>query len=214
MKIITKEEEQAHYRYLVKGGIGGGIIGTTIGALGVWGASRRYPAFRSLSIPFRAFLITSSGSFAAILCADRWSRGFEASRHPDSEYTTATQQRIQSIQEKVQANKSTTQRWIDWGQQNKYSIVLGSWVLSIAASLAIVSRNRYLSGQQKLVQARVYAQGLTMAVVIASLALETHDRTAGVETVPSQDSAAKDQWKDMVEASERRMRERGESIKA
>lgn len=95
----------------------------------------------------------------------------------------------------MQANKSTSQRWIEWGQQNKYSIVLGSWVVSIAASLAIVSRNRYLSGQQKLVQARVYAQGLTMAVVIASLALETHDRTAGVETVPSQDSAAKDQWK-------------------
>lgn len=65
----------------------------------------------------------------------------------------------------------------EWAIKNKYGIVGGSWVLSICTAFAIVSRNRYLSGAQKLVQARVYAQGLTMAVVIASLALEAREYT-------------------------------------
>lgn len=97
MKILTKEEEQEHYKYAppffplfgplspyltgtnhlqtliyshsetLKGGIGGGIVGLGLGALGVYGAAARFPAFRSLTIPLRAFLITSSGTFAGEL---------------------------------------------------------------------------------------------------------------------------------------------------
>lgn len=83
MKILTKEEEEAHYKSMfrpmfhshelirssatLKGGIGGGIAGLGLGALGVWGATVRYPAFRALTVPLRAFLITSSGTFAGML---------------------------------------------------------------------------------------------------------------------------------------------------
>lgn len=42
----------------------GGAAGTAAGALGVWAASMRYPAFRSITLPFRAFLIASTGTFA------------------------------------------------------------------------------------------------------------------------------------------------------
>ena len=43
----------------VKGGAMGGVAGLAAGALGVYAASARYPAFRSLTLPFRAFLIAS-----------------------------------------------------------------------------------------------------------------------------------------------------------
>lgn len=84
---------------------------------------------------------------------------------------------------------------MEWAQDNKYSIVASSWAISIAVAFALVSRNRFLSGQQKLVQARVYAQGLTLAVVIASLALETRERTQGSSTPQSEEDLQKDQWK-------------------
>jgi len=64
MKILTKEEEQEHYNETLKGGIAGGLGGLAIGALGVYGATLRYPAFRQLTLPLRAFLVTSSGTFA------------------------------------------------------------------------------------------------------------------------------------------------------
>ena len=49
----------------------------------------------------------------------------------------------------------------------------------MAIAFGLVSRNKYLTGQQKLVQARVYAQGLTVAVLLASFAFETNDMNKG-----------------------------------
>lgn len=49
----------------------------------------------------------------------------------------------------------------------------------MAIALGLVGRNPYLSTQQKLVQARVYAQGLTLAVLIATAAFEIGDRNEG-----------------------------------
>lgn len=43
-------------------------------------------------------------------------------------------------------------------------------------AFAIVGRSPYLTTSQKIVQARVYAQGLTLAVLIASAAFEIGDR--------------------------------------
>ena len=187
----------------------GGLFGTAVGAVGVFAASRRYPGFARLTIPFRAFLIASSGSFAgelifddqfpslvtklllAILSADRWSRSFEANQHPDLEYT----QKQQKLLQKLEASKTKSEQWIEWAQENKYGIVAGSWAVSIAVAFALVSRNPFLSGQQKLVQARVYAQGLTLAVVIASLALETRERTQGTTVAQSEVDMQKNQWK-------------------
>ena len=82
MKILTKEEEQEHYKYYgldqglkaradsnsvtLKGGTLGGAVGLAIGGLGVYGAGIRYPAFRQLTLPLRAFLITSAGTFSGM----------------------------------------------------------------------------------------------------------------------------------------------------
>ncbi len=49
----------------------------------------------------------------------------------------------------------------------------------MALSLGLVGRNPYLSTAQKLVQARVYAQSLTIAVLIASAAFEIADQRKG-----------------------------------
>lgn len=225
MKILTPQEEQEHYNATVKGGIMGGIGGTAAGALGVYGATMRYPAFRALTLPFRAFLIASSGTFAAIIAADRYSRGYEASRHPEKNYRDEQE----SLQDQLNSQKSTKERVMGWLGENRYSIVFGSWVASMSAAMGIVGRSPYLTTPQKLVQARVYAQGFTVAAVIISLAFEGGDRmskTGRWETVKVLDPndpthnhmiekrihheryAGEDQWMDMVAAEEERMKER------
>jgi hypothetical protein len=47
----------------------------------------------------------------------------------------------------------------------------------MAAAFSIVGRSPYLTTAQKLVQARVYAQGLTIAVMIATAAFEIGDKS-------------------------------------
>jgi Hypoxia induced protein conserved region len=176
MKILTKEEEAAHYNATVTGGLLGGGAGLVLGAGAVYAASARYPAFRSLTLPMKAFLTTSSATFAAIVSADKYSRNFESKRHGEQNYKDANQTAIDDYE----ARKSRFQRAKDWGKENRYSIVFGSWVASMGTAWTIVGRDPYLTTAQKLVQARVYAQGLTVAVLIASAAFEIGDANKGV----------------------------------
>jgi len=229
MKILTKEEEQEHYNATVKGGALGGVVGLAAGALGVFAATKRYPTFAGLTVPFRAFLTVSTGTFSAIISADRASRGYEETRNPTRKY----QDQNRTLEEQYEASKPFVQRARDWGEENRYSIVFGSWVASMGIALGLVHKNKYLTGQQKLVQARVYAQGLTVAVLLASFMLETNDKVKGKgrwETIKVLDPndpthkhyiekqihheryAGEDQWRDMVEAEERKMKERKHAI--
>jgi hypothetical protein len=49
----------------------------------------------------------------------------------------------------------------------------------MAGSWHYVNRNPYLSGSQKIVQARMYAQGGTLAALLTSFALEGKDVAQG-----------------------------------
>jgi hypothetical protein len=225
----------------------GGAAGLAFGVLGVAAASRRYPAFRGLTLPFRAFLASGSGTFAgehcrflkpqptstntkfpAIISADSYSRRFERARNPEYQF----QDESENLSKTLASQKTAGQRAMTWASDNRYSIVFASWIASMGGALTIVGRSPYLTTQQKLVQARVYAQGLTMAVVIASLAFEGVDSAQGkgrwetVRYVDPNDPEHKkviekqihhekykgeDQWMDMVAAEEERLKEREEA---
>jgi len=206
-------------------------MGALGGAASVILIQRRYPAFRGLTVPFRAFLAVSAGTFAAIISADRASRGFEDDRAPERSYEDKQAQ----LKDELDAQKSGWERTKDWANENRYSIVFGSWIASMGISFGLVHRNPYLTGAQKIVQARVYAQGLTLGVLLASLSLETNDkvkkqgRWETVKVLDPNDPTHKrliekrvhherypgeDQWMDMVETEERKMKEKQAKFKA
>jgi len=188
------------------------------------------PGIQEPNVAISCVPVISTGTFASIVSADNYSRSFEKSRTGSTQY----KDEAQAVQDELNARKSSKERTMDWLQDNRYSIVFGSWVASMAAALGIVGRSPYLTGQQKLVQARVYAQGFTIAAVIISLAFEGNDRMAKSgrwETVKILDPndpehkhmiekrihheryAGEDQWMDMVEAEERRIKEREAAVK-
>lgn len=223
MKIISKEEEAAHYSATVRGGLLGGVVGLAAGTGVIWLGSKRFSVFRNLTLPFRAFLSVSTGTFTAIIAADKAGEAYERRAHPEREYKDANQQ----LQEQIAAQKSGMRRLKDWATEHRYGIVFGSWVASMGIALGIVQRNRYLTGAQKLVQARVYAQGLTVAVLLASFALEGSDAARGkgrwevIKVLDPNDPEHKhliekrihheryqgeDQWMDMVATEERKMK--------
>jgi hypothetical protein len=174
MKLLSKEEEEQHYNAVLKGGFLGGTAGFAIGLGGVMAASRRYPAVRGLTLPFRTFLVTSSATFGAIVNADRFSNKFARAREPMRDYKDASERN----REMARQNESTYKRFMDWGRENRYSIVFTSWIASMGVAMAMVNRAP-MSTAQKLVQARVYAQGLTLAVLIASAIFEVSDAKKG-----------------------------------
>jgi len=221
MKIISKEEEREHYGVVVKGGLIGGTIGIGVGVGGVLFASRRYAAFRGLTIPFRTFLVTSAGTFGAIINADRWSMAFQKEQNPMNFYQDETQ-RVQQI---TRENQTAYERFMEYGKENRYSIVFISWLASMGLAFALVSRSP-MNTANKVVQARVYAQGLTLAVLIISAVFEMNDAKSGSgrwqtvmvidpddpehkhlieKRIHKEEYEGQDLWKDMVAAEERRL---------
>lgn len=96
-------------------------------------------------------------------------------------------------------------------------------------ALGIVGRNPHQTPQQKLVQARMWAQGLTIGIVVLSLAFEGADSAQGrgrwetIQIIDPNDPEHKhviekqihhesyqgeDQWRDMVDAEEEKLKAR------
>ncbi|EWC43404.1 hypothetical protein DRE_07651 [Drechslerella stenobrocha 248] len=227
MKLLTKEEEAQHYAATVRGGLKGGGIGLGIGLASAFALNRHSAFFRSLTLPLKAFFVSSSATFALIIAADNASRAFEVSRHTSSLPYQDQAARMLAERRQQMSNKDKA---MDWGREHRYQIVGASWVASMAGSLALVYRDKYLTRAQKLVQARVYAQGLTLLVLLASAAFEISDARSGrsndVVMVPDPSDPTgqkmierkihheryqgEDQWMDMVRGEEARIRRRKE----
>jgi len=222
MKVITKEEEAEHYAEVVKGGLIGGTVGLGIGLAGVVFGSRRFPAFRNITLPFRSFLVTSTGTFGAMVNAERWGIAYQKSRDPMNSYRDEASR----VLAEARKSENSKQRFMEWGRENRYTIVFWSWVAAMGIAMGMVGRNKYLTGSQKLVQARVYAQGLTVAVVLASAVFETTDAKSGKgrwdtvmvldpndpehkhlieKKIHKEDYEGQDLWMDMVATEERRL---------
>ena len=124
--------------------------------------------------------------------------------------------------EKAEEGMTFSERAMEFGRKERYKIVGGSWVLSMVAAFALVGRNPYLTGAQKLVQARVYAQGLTLIVLIATAGFEIAEQRRDAELerqglaphhTEDESASQKDLWKEMVAAEEERLNQRDAAVK-
>jgi hypothetical protein len=218
------KKEDGHYAAVIKGGAIGGTVGLAIGLGGVYAASRRWPAFRQLTLPFRTFLVTSTATFGAIVNADHYSTAFARAQDPKAGYRDM----MSRARSEARENASWQDRAMDWGKDNRYKIVMASWLASMGIAFFIVNRAP-MSTSQKVVQARVYAQGLTLAVLILSAAFEMNDAKKGnsrwqtikeldptdpehkrmiEKRIHQEEYEGQDLWMDMVAAEERRIKER------
>lgn len=175
----------------------------------------------------KAFLVTSTGTFGGIIAADHASRSFELEHNAVGKWYENREERIRAEQN---AGLSLSDRITAFARREKYKIVSATWIASMVGSFVLVGRNPYLSGQQKLVQARVYAQGLTLGVLCASAAFEISDQRRGRGLLDSKKAASKaedaaepapvhkdresegDLWKDMVAAEEQRLNKKHQSL--
>ena len=178
----------------------------------------------------KSFLVTSSGTFVGIIAADSSSRNFEAQRNAERQWYET---REQNLRNRELQGMSFVDRAVAFARREKYKIVGVTWIASMIGSFALVGRNPYLSGQQKIVQARVYAQGLTLAVLVASASFEISDQRKGRGMLDSKKGGAEkkaaenagapaekkqetegegDLWKDMVAAEEERLKKKHQSL--
>jgi len=94
---------------------------------------------------------------------------------------------------------STGDKVADWASRHEYSIIVGSWALSLGLAGGIISRNKYQTTAQKVVQARMWAQGLTIAIILAAAGLKTGHNLGESASRPIADHS----WMEVVQQQEK-----------
>lgn len=166
MKFATEEELAGHHAATVKGAIEGVVAGLGISLPACYYFHRTSPSFRNLPPHLKALGVILIVAPLYAIQAER--RGVEFDQ---STWTGAGQRELKREElEEQQRWKalSLSQRAKEWATQNQYKVILGTWAVGMAAAGTLVWRNRHQSVPQKVVQARMWAQGLTIGVMVAA----------------------------------------------
>ncbi|GBE79616.1 hypothetical protein BKA93DRAFT_821322 [Sparassis latifolia] len=201
MKFATKEELEAHQAATVRGGIEGFAAGLALSLPASFYAQRTSTYYRALPIQLKALgVVLVVGPLFAIQ-AER--RGVEF----DQSTWTGAGKRELDREEAAQVSRwntlDTRQKLYDWAMRNQYKIILGSWAASMVVAGALVYGNKYQTPAQKVVQARMWAQGLTVGVMIGAGIL-THSQRAEAAKHRDVDHS----WASIVSIEEEEERER------
>lgn len=159
---------------------------------------RRYAHVRNLTTTMKSFLVFSSGMGAGAIFADKAGIKFDVRMPSDrqqenySDRAAQVERKERTEKERLWSQLSTTDKALTYAKDNKFSVVVGSWFASMAGSWLYIQAQP-LSFSQKLVQARVWAQGLTVACLIGVAAV-TQIPSKGDKLIASGHSADDHSW--------------------
>lgn len=166
MKIATQEELEGHHKATVRGAIEGGLAGFAIALPLGYLANRRWAGFRAMPVQLKTLAAILIILPAYAIQAER--RGVEFDESTWTGVGVRELERVKSEEERHWESLSRTERLKEWAMKNQYKVILGSWAVSMGVAGAIVMANRHQTMPQKIVQARMWAQGLTVGVLIGA----------------------------------------------
>ncbi|KAI0723147.1 hypothetical protein C8Q76DRAFT_721782 [Earliella scabrosa] len=215
MKIITKEEQDAQQRATIVGGLKGLAGGLGVALPASYLLYRRYPYYRALQPSLKAFGVILVAVPAFVISAERAGLKFEREQWHD-----AGKAEIDAIQARKDAEwerLSLGEKASDFVRRHQYGVIVGSWAAAMTGAFGYIMRDPYQSMPQKVVQARVWAQGLTIGIIIAA-GIMTHKQRAQayedederrVRHLPVDHS-----WKDILDAEQKEQARIADSIDA
>ncbi|TFK43847.1 hypothetical protein BDQ12DRAFT_709523 [Crucibulum laeve] len=196
MKPLTEQQLREHAAASRRGALEGVAASGTLGLAASYYAHRNIPAYRRLPISLKALGLIILVAPVLSIQAER--RGLEYDRSQwVGEGVRILDEREHQLEKRWQ-EMSLKAKIGDWMERHEYSIILGGWAGSLGVAGAIISRQKYQTYPQKIVQARMWAQGLTIGILIVAGALKHANRVAATQ-VESQDHS----WRDLLEQQER-----------
>lgn len=172
MKILTAEEIEAQRYHTLIGGVKGMLAGTVISIAGFKFLPKRYPRFNPAKLPWSiktAFFITPPTVLTVILAEE------SSNKFDELTYGTGSESK-DYLEEQVRwKNLSFNEKTFETMSNNRYKIITTAWVASMWGSWEFVNRDKIMSTAQKAVQARMYAQFITVALLLGSMMLSVYE---------------------------------------
>ncbi|KAI0952216.1 hypothetical protein AcW1_004375 [Taiwanofungus camphoratus] len=166
MKFATQEQLEEHRAATFRGAVEGVLGGLAISLPASFYAHRRFANYRALPIHLKALGVIMVVGPCYAIQAER--RGVEYDKSTWTGAGKAELEREEQMEQKRWNSLEYKEKLKDWAIRNQYKIILGSWVLSMGVAGAMVMGNRHQTVPQKVVQARMWAQGLTIGVLIGA----------------------------------------------
>lgn len=98
---------------------------------------------------------------------------------------------------------SRANRDISFLWQHRHKILVGGWAGSLATAYWWIDKNKYMTKSQKIVQARMSAQAITIAMLLASLAVS--DKVGTPSTDKERASMTATTWEKGVETETKKL---------
>ncbi|KAI8988143.1 hypothetical protein BDF20DRAFT_815669 [Mycotypha africana] len=182
---LTPEQQKTRDSIFYQSGIKGALIGLGIGAAATALVVRKSAEFRALSRPMQSIMAASTTTAGFLFASDRAVTAYENNVLGYTDELLVEQLERRRTPDE---NLSTIDRSLRYLNDNRWSFIVGlSWAVSMAGALGYSFSNRYLTTQQKIVQARMYAQAVTIAVLMASAGLSIYvgdDKNQKTKDVP------------------------------
>ncbi|KAG2183261.1 hypothetical protein INT43_006265 [Umbelopsis isabellina] len=167
---LSKEQQEKLSHVSFMGGVKGAAFGLGLGLISTVVAQKRSPNFQALTTPVKSIMAGSATVAGYLFGSERGARKYE-----NAEYGYLDEEELRRLaHEEGGQSVSAKDGIIHYLNANRWSIIAGSWAVSMVGALTYSFSNRYLSTQQKIVQARMYAQAVTIAVLMASAGLSVY----------------------------------------
>lgn len=168
MKVATKDEISLYTSSIINGGLkGAGVgFGMSVG-LGYW--MRRTSIFRSMTPTVKTFFFLAPVLICGVTATEWASLKFDQEQYDFGESERAQKE----SREKLEALPAL-QRWKIHATENKYKIIVGSWAASLGGAFWWINKDKFLTSSQKIVQARMYAQALTIVILLGSMLMSVN----------------------------------------
>ncbi|KAG2156361.1 hypothetical protein DEU56DRAFT_766727 [Suillus clintonianus] len=158
---------------LARGAIDGALTGSAIVAPTWYLLNRRWPAFRAL--PYTVKTLGAIIIIAPLVSIRAEHRGLEFHRRYRTGIEKTELEREREEERKRWASLNAKEKLAEWTAKHQLSVIVGSWALTMGLVGNKVMRDPLMTMPNKIVQVRLWAQGLTIGVIIATAAL-THSQ--------------------------------------
>ncbi|CCE79531.1 Piso0_001603 [Millerozyma farinosa CBS 7064] len=172
MKILSDEERNAHWNTVLYEGAKGTLIGLGVSYGLVSYLKKKHPIrYGQFNTSIKACLWSMPPVALGAFYADDGSVKFDEKQHRSVYFKEKEREQLERW-DKLSWNDKAFVKVND----NKYKIIIGSWAASLYGSWKLVNRDKYMTGAQKAVQARVYAQAITVVLLLGTILLSMHEK--------------------------------------
>ncbi|KAJ2161254.1 Replication factor C, subunit RFC4 [Coemansia sp. RSA 552] len=154
------------------------------------------PGYRSIPISAKTALILAPAIGAFYVRGEHVGTEFRRSKHLQR-LSAEEQAEVREKQQALLARQSLVDRSITYVNENRWSILGYTWLTSMAGSIYYLYRQKGMTVAQKAVQARMYAQLITIAGILSTAAIASlggkseskhqHHNSAALDAILAED---------------------------